>query len=225
MCWGRHAAAAEHHDRHGFTNFDARAFLRAAAPTAAAGRLEQQKARVDLRRRLPEVRVDMDAVLGSPKWIWAEDGLTGERGEGKTVPAITAKRFGGDPEQPLKAFLEEHRGLFRHGAEILNGARKHRDHTNSLGVRTVAWEQLVDGIPVLDSVLVAHSGTRGELLALSSLFVADPDVAADRGTPNRKARATAPNVTAEDAVRRAAVNPFQPKIFEKPDNLNPAFCP
>ena len=168
----------------------------------------------------------MDAVLGSPKWIWAEDGLTGERGEGKTVPAITAKRFGGDPEQPLKAFLEEHRGLFRHGAEILNGARKHRDHTNSLGVRTVAWEQLVDGIPVLDSVLVAHSGTRGELLALSSLFVADPDVAADRGTPNRKARATAPNVTAEDAVRRAAVNleevideltalPFKPSAAQR----------
>src|SRR5205085_1264416 len=88
----------------------------------------------------------------------------------------------------------------------LETATKKRDHTNNFGLRTVAWEQRVDGIPVFDSVFVSHTGPRGELLSVSSLFVPDPDGAADRGTPNRAAKARRPGIDAERALRIAAAN-------------------
>jgi uncharacterized repeat protein (TIGR01451 family) len=193
--------------RESLTNFDHRATARLAAPVGPAVQPGQQTARAELKRRAPDVVVDFDPVFGSPKWVRSRVGaLTSAGGAGRAVAAATAKRFEKDPEQPVKAFLEEHRALFRHGPEVLAGARQHRNHTNEYGLRTVAWEQMVDGIPVFDSVFVAHSGPQGELVSLSSQFVPEPERAADRGTINRKAKALAPPISAEGALRIAAEN-------------------
>lgn len=189
-------------DRASLTNLDKRV-----SRDRIAARPAQQAARAALKQRTPEAEVDFDASLGSPKWVHSRGGfLTEANGEGGAVSRETAKRFDKDPDKGVKAFLQEHRELFRHGPEVLAGATKRRDHTNQSGLRTVAWEQQVDGIPVFDSVLVANTTARGELISISSLFVPGPDQAADRGTPNRAAKVRAPSVNAERALRLAAAN-------------------
>ncbi len=185
--------------RDSLTNFDQRATALVAAPTKAASVAGQRAARAELKSRSPDVVVDFDPIFGSPKWVRSAAGkLSG------AVTAATAKRF--EKDEPVKAFLEEHRALFRHGPEVLATARATRNHTNEFGQRTVAWEQMVDGIPVFDSVFVAHSTAEGELISLSSQFVPEPERAADRGTPNRQAKALVPPVSAEGALRIAAEN-------------------
>ncbi len=209
---GPPARALEAIDRASLTNFDRR------IPAAPGGaRPDQRRAQTALKARLPAAQTDFDPLIGSPKWIHAQGALlTGPNGEGGAVTAAQARRFNRDADQPVKAFLEEHRALFRHGAEALEGATRQRDHTNAHGLRTVAWEQQVDGIPVFDSVLVAHTTARGELIGLSSLFVPEPAAAADRGTRNRAAKAAAPTITSAQALRRAATN-----VGESVTNLVP----
>ena len=193
------ASARNAVSRDSLTNFDLRVTAPVATPAKTASLAGQQAARAELKSRAPDVVVEFDAVLGSPKWVRSSAGkLSG------AIPAATAKRFAKD--EPVKAFLEEHRALFRHGPEVLATARATRNHTNELGQRTVAWEQRVDGIPVFDSVFVAHSSAEGELMSLSSQFVPEPERAADRGTANRRAKALAPPVSAEGALRIAAEN-------------------
>jgi hypothetical protein len=75
----------------------------------------------------------------------------------------------------------------------------------------VVWQQQVDGIPVFESVLVANTTAAGELISLSSQFVPEPQRAADRGTPNRAAKAK-PAINAENALRRAATNVAEPVV-------------
>lgn len=191
--------AGEAVPRSSLTNFDVRAHANAEAA--------QRAGHAKLKERVPDASTDFDPVLGSPKWIHSRgDFLTGADGEGRAVSDAAAKRFDKDPDKAVKAFLHEHRELFRHGPEVLESATKKRDHTNSVGVRTVTWEQQVDGIPVFESVFVSHTGPRGELISVSSLFIPEPDRAADRGTPNRAAKVRGPSTDAERALRAAAAN-------------------
>ena len=185
-------------DRSSLTNLDQRLARPRPGP-----RPEQSAAHEALKQRLPKAVTDFDPALGTPKWVHARDGfLTGANGAGGAVARETAQRFEKTSDPALKSFLQEHRALFRHGAEVLDGAKKTRDHTTD-GLRTTAWEQQVDGIPVFDSVLIAHTGARGELISVSSLFVPDPARAADLGTPNRAAKVRAPAISAERALRLA----------------------
>ncbi len=211
---------AEVVQRASLTNFDVRAVgARANGNTKAAQRAGHAK----LKERVPDASTDFDPVLGSPKWIHSRgDFLTGANGEGRAVTDATAKRFDKDPDKAVKAFLHEHRELFRHGPEVLESAPKKRDHTNSFGMRTLVWEQRVDGIPVFESVFVSHTGPRGELISVSSLFIPEPDRAADLGTPNRAAKVRGPSINAEGALRAAAANvgeeisELEPSPDEKP---------
>ncbi|HTD65515.1 MAG TPA: extracellular metalloproteinase, partial [Candidatus Limnocylindria bacterium] len=200
-CLALHADERAAHSS--FTNFDKRVFSKA----RKAARPEQQAAQAVLKERAPNASADFDPLLGSPKWVHAQGGfLTEAEGEGRAVTRNGTKNFGKDPDKAVKAFLHEHREMFRHGPEILDGARKKRDHTNQFGARTVAWEQEVDGIPVFDSVFVANTTARGELVSVSSLFVPAPEVAAERGTPQRALKVRAPSWNAERALRAAAAN-------------------
>jgi uncharacterized repeat protein (TIGR01451 family) len=188
-------------DSASLTNFD----VRATTPRKAI-RAEQKLGHEKLKQSAPGTSADFDPVLNTPKWVHAGGGfLTGENGEGKAVSRETAKKFEGDPDKALKAFLHDQRDLFRHGPEVLNGAVKKRDHATKF-LRTVAWEQQLDGIPVFDSVLVANTTGQGELISVSSLFLPEPSAAADKGTPGRVAKAGKPDVTAERALRIAAEN-------------------
>lgn len=186
-------------------NFDKRT-----APVPAAARLaEREEARAQLAAQVPDLAVDFDPLLDSPKFIRARTGfLSGPNGQGKALSGAGAKALAAnDPNLPIKAFLNEHARLFGHNADVLNNARTKRDYVDAHnGLRTVAWEQQLDGIDVFQAVMLAHVTRRGELTSISSGFVPDPAAAADVGTPGRAKLQQAPPISAAQALALAAKN-------------------
>ncbi|HXJ37942.1 MAG TPA: M36 family metallopeptidase, partial [Bryobacteraceae bacterium] len=165
-----------------------------------------QKAALDeLKRRVPEIEAEIDPTVGSPKWLRARSGfLTGPNGEGRTVSPKAAQAFApGDTDRPIKAVLHEHRELFGHGPEVLLSARRARDYVTAHNqLRTLVWEQQLEGIPVYEATLLAYVTARGELASLSSQFLPDPEQAAKLGTPERVV-GRQPSLPARDALRKA----------------------
>jgi hypothetical protein len=170
----------------------------------------QKSAAADrLRQSVPSLKVEFEPVTGSAKSVSSTDGfLTGREGKGATISAASLAGFSAsDPNRVTKAFLNEHRALFGHGAEALDKARVSRDYVapnNQL--HTVVWEQQVDGIAVFEGVLISHTTRNGELVKISSQFISDPDAAATLGTPNRAALVGTPALAAGHAVTLAAQN-------------------
>ena len=186
-------------------NFDSRP-AGAQKPVAAGLQVQAEQ---QLKSRLPAATVDYDGLLGTPKFIRAGVGfLTGPGGQGGAVSASTAQGFSaGDPYLPVKAFLAEHSALFGFGAEALEGAAVSRDSVAAhSGLRTVVWQQQLDGLPVFESVLIGNSTAAGELVTLSSAFLPEPAAKADAGTPNRSVLQANPTVAAASAIRAAAQN-------------------
>ncbi|MBI5383603.1 MAG: M36 family metallopeptidase [Verrucomicrobia bacterium] len=168
---------------------------------------EQASAASRWRARQPGLRVDFHPVSGAPKRVSVTDGfLTGPDGAGGTLPAKSLAGFpADDPHRVTKAFLHEHRDVFGHGPEALDQAAIHREYvTAHNGLKTVVWEQRLDGLPVFQATLISHTTKRGELVSLSSQFMSDPQRAADRGTPSRASLRAAPVVSARRAVALAA---------------------
>jgi len=193
-------------DRAALTNFDRRTDGVRTNNILSGGR---QAAVERLRARLPQAQVEFDPAIGAPKFISAGDQfLSGANGEGNAISAAVAARFAAtDPYRPTRAFLQEHRELFGHGPEVLDKARIKREFvTPHNGMRTVVWEQQVDGIPLFESVFISHTTRQGELVNLASQFVPDPEAAADRGVTHRAALVAAPEVSARQAVVIAARN-------------------
>src|SRR5204863_3684847 len=75
---------------------------------------------------------------------------------------------------------------------------------NSL--RTTVWEQRLDDIAIYEAVLISRVTGKGELVGLSSQFVAGAAQAAEAGTPNRAAVEPAPPIPAVRAILIAAEN-------------------
>ena len=75
--------------------------------------------------------------------------LSGTNGLGGAIPAAAASKFAAnDPQRATKGVLHEYKALFRHGPEVLDKARvKQQFVTPHNGLRTVVWQQEVDGIP------------------------------------------------------------------------------
>lgn len=162
-----------------------------------------------LRGQVRGLRVEHDGLLQSPKHVSSTAGLlSGPDGEGLAITAAAARAIpANDRHRAIKAFLNEHRPLFGHGAEALDQARLKRDVVaRNNGLRTVVWEQRVDDVAVYEGVLVGHVTRQGELAGLSSLFIAEPERAADAGTPNRAALRNAPFISAAQAVLLSAEN-------------------
>ena len=203
-------SAGEFGSTNRLANFDVRRGAgRGPAPLAQA----QAAAQARVRAAVPDVQIEWDSLLGTPHWIHRREGfLTGPQGEGQAVAAKTARAWpAGDPDRPIKAFLEEHRALFGHGPEALVSAEKKRDYvTAHNGLRTVAWEQLLDGIPVRGAVFLAHVTRQGEVAGLSGGFLPEPTRASERGTPKRARLLAGASLTPEEAVRRAAANLGEP---------------
>ena len=204
MVFAVSARAGSHAEKRTLPDFDKRAAV-APAPvhpdkTAAAGQL---------RGRLRAARVETDAISDAPKVVGSPfEFLTGPAGEGRAVPrARLQARAKGEAHREVKAFLEEYKALYGHGAEALNAAQVKRDYTNKHnGLRSVVWQQQVDGVPVFGAMMQAHTTKNGELVNVASQFLADPVAAADRGTPRRAARLAAPAISAVEAVAIAARN-------------------
>ncbi|MDB6110176.1 MAG: Peptidase fungalysin, partial [Pedosphaera sp.] len=132
-----------------------------------------------LRLLVPNVKVDFEPVTRAPKQISSLDGfLTGPAGLGRGVSAAALTAIpADDPHRIAKAFLREHSGLFGYGAEALDEsqARVNREFTTQHnGMTTVVWEQSVDGVPVFEALLIAHTTRQGELVSIGSQFVVNP---------------------------------------------------
>lgn len=186
-------------------NFDSRtgSLLKTEASSA------QQQALVRLRARLPQVRVEFDSLIGSPKSISSGvQFLSGPNGQGQAIPRAKVSQYAADdPHRAVKAFLDEYQQLYGHGSEVFQQARIKRDFvTPHNGLRTVVWEQQVAGIPVFEGVLIAHTSRNGELVNISSQFLPNPQKAASLsgGSP---AQILAENgISAKGAVAIAAQN-------------------
>ncbi len=176
---------------------------------AAAVAPEKAAAATALRARLRGARVELEAGADAPEFVGSpHEFLTGPAGVGRAVPpARVQARPAGEAHRELKAFLEEYRALFGHGAEALAGAPVKRDYTNAHnGLRSVVWQQQVAGVPVFGALLQSHVTRRGELVNVASHFLPDPAAAATRGTPRRAALLAAPTISAREAVAVAARN-------------------
>jgi uncharacterized repeat protein (TIGR01451 family) len=187
-------------------NFDKR---KAVAPQVKAPDPARSVALGQLRTRVPGLRVEFDELLDTPRWIASSEGfLSGPKGEGKGISPAKARAFPeDDPHRAIKAFVEEHRALFGHGAGALGLASIQRDYvTPHNGLRTVAWQQRVDDIPVADGLLIGHVTKKGELVSVSSRFLPNPDQAAQAGARTIPARRASPTLKAEEAVAGAASN-------------------
>jgi len=73
-------------------------------------------------------------------------------------------------------------------------------------LKTVVWEEQVDGVSVFEAVLIAHTTKNGELVTLSSQFVPDPVGAATVASRTGRRLLAAPDVPARRAVAIAARN-------------------
>lgn len=184
------------------TNFD----VRLPAPASPPG---YNAALAHLRDDIPDARIHLDKITGSPAWITSPRGfLTGANGVGRAIPPATLSQFSAnDSNRVIRAFLQEHRGLFGCGPEALNAARVKCEVVNARnGLRTTVWEQQLDGIGIFDALFISHISAHGELVSLSSHFVPAPALAADVGTPNRALLETTPLITATQAVINSVRN-------------------
>src|SRR5947207_3375694 len=146
-------------------NYDRRTRNAAAVPDAIAP--EHAAAVASLKTRVPQLEVKRSKVLGAPNFFSSRASfLTGPDAQGLAVLPATASAFAkSDPHRAAKAFLNEHSALLGYGAEALNGTRVSREHVGSHnGMRTVVWQQELNGIPVFEAIVIAHITQRGELV-------------------------------------------------------------
>ncbi len=187
------------------SDFDQRGV--AAAPGTAKVLEAQSQAADKLRAALRDVVVDKNEQGGGQVFATCRAGfLTGPAGEGGAVPSARANKFAlQDSNRPVKAFLDEYSALFGHDSTALDAARVKREFVGAHnGLRTVVWEQQLDGVPVFEATLIAHTTKQGELVNLYSRFLGDLPGAAAVGTPNRAAVLAAPAVSAVQAIIAAA---------------------
>ncbi len=167
---------------------------------------EKADAAQHLKLKVKDARVDLDKRTGSPAWIGSPgEFLTGPNGKGGTVSdAASAGIPSTDADKPVKGFLREYSGLFGHGPEALANAVKVQDAADKYGIRSVAWKQQLDDLPVLDSGLSASITAKGELMCIHGSLVPNLYAAAEAGTPNWHQVLRQPPVSAADAVMAAS---------------------
>ena len=139
---------------------------------------ERAEAEARLRSRVPGARVDYDLLRGGASYVRALGGtLSGPGGRGRGISLQSVDALPSDePYKPVKAFLDEHPGLFGHGSDLLAGRAPVRASLLSDGLgQSVAWDQRVDGIPVLEAILIGHLTRGEELLSIASSFVPDAE--------------------------------------------------
>jgi hypothetical protein len=201
---GGSAWGARHSEKRALPDFDKRT-----TEVPAAAQPDQAAAAAQVRGRLRAPRVETDPVSEAPKVVGSpHEFLTGPKGEGRAVPrARMQARAKGEAHREVKAFLDEYKALYGHGPEALDAAQVKRDYTNKHnGLRSVVWQQQVDGVPVFGAMMQAHTTKAGELVNVASQFLADPVAAANRGTRRRAARLAAPPIPAVEAVAISARN-------------------
>ncbi len=172
-----------------------------APQTVAAAK---KSAAQSLRGNNPQVSVEIHPVTHGAAFVAARRGFLTDAGEkSRTVNAAAWSAIGkNDPHRPAKAFLQQYRALFGHGPEALDAATVAREFvTPHNRLRSVTWQQRVEGVAVFEGVFTAHTTEKGELVSVASHFVSDGLRTALLAKQNRGAR-----LTAAVALRLAAEN-------------------
>jgi hypothetical protein len=186
------AAGPRKHEDHPkmLPNLDTR--IAAAVP----GEAQRQRALAALRTQIRGVEVQFDPITGAPNYIMAP---------GRFLRPAPVQP--GDVYAPVREFVQEHSDLFGHDATAINDSRMTReDVTAHNGMRTVVWQQQVDGIPVYNTVLKANLTRDGALVTLGSHFMSDAPAATSLDATQRAALTAQPPVDARKAVSLAAAN-------------------
>src|SRR6185436_2835710 len=107
--------------------------------------------------QLPDVDVDFDLITGAPKWITAGTGLlTPATPNTLAVAAGTNGATSSQAYAATRAFVLDHRALFGFGPEALDAATIKREFpTAHNGLRTVVWEQQLDGVPLFEGLFIS----------------------------------------------------------------------
>jgi hypothetical protein len=182
------------------------------APPPAPIGPERPAAIARLSEQIPSLRVEFDDLLSAPRAMYSRNGFLSVASGHDEISDLAVLSDSGteapthdDAHLSVKRFLKENADLFGFGPESLATAVVRRDYvTDHNGLRTVIWEQELDGIPVSGTSLRAHITRRGELICVCGLFVPDLERAANAGTANRKELEARPPISAQDAVALAA---------------------
>ncbi len=175
-----------------------------ARPRATGVDTVERKAIMALREMAPEVMIELDPSTRSVTHVKAQNGFLAQADEagravGEEALRATSKN---DPHRATKAFLRQHRQLFRHGPEALDSAAIKRNFLNKKNrFRTVVWEQRVEEVPVFDGLFISHTTAQGDLVSVSSQFAFDTARAPQALAAKRPAK-----LKATHAVQRAAAN-------------------
>src|SRR5689334_18211951 len=169
-------------------NFDKRQ-LNAASAGAAQQAAPPKGAALD---------VSFDRVTGSPRSVRFRAGLlNGSQGQLRAQAQQ-------DGAEAVKIFVAAHRELFGHGPELLDELTVKHDYTTAHnGLRTIQWQQTLEGVNVFEGALSANVDRNGRLIALSSGLVREPRTAATRGNPLFLNHLKAPPVFAQKALEIA----------------------
>jgi hypothetical protein len=159
----------------GLENLDRR--RQPTVPPVAALSAEGQEQESALRQQVPGLRIDRHEVTGAPQWLGSPEAFLWSPARSMVPNALPAAPS--DPHQSIKDFVEEYRHLFGHGAQELDQARISRDSEGDHnGLQTTVWEQQYRGITVFEAVFLGHVTAQGQIVNLSSQFMADPATAA-----------------------------------------------
>ncbi len=146
----------------------------------------------NLRAKMPGVQVDFDPITGGPASIMAVGKFLSQPGG-----------------QSVDEFVNANRGLFGHSSDALTTGKSRitRDDTSAHnGMKTLVWQQEIDGIPFFQTILKANLTRDGTLITAGGNFLADPPTAAEGNAVKRAALIANPPVSATRAVRLAAEN-------------------
>ena len=184
LCLAGYRARAFQHPEHAeLPDLDVRpGTVPHATPLSAAHEAALQR----LHTHYVDVLVGLDPRQSRPSFVSRRSHfLTGPDGGGAVLSRAALDAVAvNDPHRVTKAFLNEHPGIFGHDAGALTNAVIKRDSiTKHNGLHTTVWEQQFDGLPIFEAVLQSHVTKNGELVNVSSRFVADPAKAAGARKP------------------------------------------
>jgi len=131
----------------------------------------RESAVTELQEKIPGVQIDFDAITGAPSNIVAV---------GKFLTGPNQKAGGNsDPLDAIRRFVDDNAALFGHPSAVLNqgNSRVSRDDVTAYsGLKTVVWQQELDGIPLFNTILKANLTKKDEIVTLSS-HLSDPAAA------------------------------------------------
>jgi ELWxxDGT repeat protein len=161
----------------------------------------RETAAVELKKKVPGVQVDFDAITGAPSNITAV-------GKFLSMPSPT-KVANRDPIETVRHFVDENAELFGHPSEALakGKSRVTRDDvTAHSGLKTVVWQQELDGIPLFKTIFKANLTKNGDLVTVGSHFLSDPASAAKMPPEQRLEAIANPPVNALKAISLVAAS-------------------